>query len=104
MYFPESIPEGEIRAASASSAEEKESGNSESGSLKKELKSKSLCDLTLGDVLEIQRMNVMPLSLLEEYYIYMFNECSLTMKQRIDALNLARIDTCCSEFRDFDVL
>lgn len=49
-------------------------------------------------------MNKMPLSLLEEYNIYMFSECSMMMKQRIDALFLLEVDSCCSEFQDFDVL
>ena len=107
-YFPDCISEDEIKAKAADGAEEK-NANDRNGSnyqemRKKELQSKSLKDLTLDDMLEIQQMNGMPLSLLEEYNIYMFNECSMIMKQRIDSLFLLEDGLCCSEFQDFDVL
>ena len=107
-YFPDCISEDEIKAKAADGAEEK-NANDRNGSnyqemRKKELQSKSLKDLTLDDMLEIQQMNGMPLSLLEEYNIYMFNECSMMMKQRIDSLFLLEDGLCCSEFQDFDVL
>ena len=107
-YFPECISEDEIKAKAADGAEGK-NANDRNGSnyqemRKKELQSKSLKDLTLDDMLEIQQMNGMPLSLLEEYNIYMFNECSMMMKQRIDSLFLLEDGLCCSEFQDFDVL
>lgn len=107
-YFPKCIPENDIKAEAADGAEEK-NANDRNGSnyqemRKKELQSKSLNDLTLDDMLEIQQMNGMPLSLLEEYNIYMFNECSMMMKQKIDSLFLLEEGLCCSEFQDFDVL
>ena len=107
-YFPDCISEDEIKAKVADGAEEK-NANDRNGSnyqemRKRELQSKSLKDLTLDDMLEIQQMNGMPLSLLEEYNIYMFNECSMMMKQRIDSLFLLEDGLCCSEFQDFDVL
>ena len=106
-YFPEYMTEDDIKAEAFNSSDVKEgdeNGRDHRNLWHKELQSKSLCELTLEDVLEIQRMNKMPLSLLEEYNIYMFSECSMMMKQKIDALFLLEVDSCCSEFQDFDVL
>ena len=107
-YFPEYVPDDESKTEAANREEQKiendRNGSSYQEMRKKELQSKSLNDLTLEDMREIQQMNGMPLSLLEEYNIYMFNECSIMMKQRIDALFLLEIGFCCSEFQDFDVL
>ena len=64
----------------------------------------SLHQLTLQDLLEIQEMEEMPLPLLEEYNIFMFNECSLMMKQYVEEMFLPEVDYCLNEFQEYDVL
>ena len=64
----------------------------------------SLHQLTLQDLLEIQEMEEMPLPLLEEYNIFMFNECSLMMKQFVEEMFLPEVDYCLNEFQEYDVL